>query len=555
MATTEKMTHPRGLYSLFFTEMWERFSYYGMRALLVLYLTTEYAKGGFGFERASALEIYGIFTGLVYLTPIVGGMLADKILGQRRAIYTGGVLMALGQFALAASHIYMADAGQREFLFYMGLGLLMVGNGFFKPNISTIVGTLYEDNDPRKDSAFTIFYMGINLGAFLAPIICGTLGEQVGWKWGFGSAGVGMLLACIWFYFEETKLEGQGMPPGRTGEARLVGKDFGVIAGYIAASFAVVYGFLALQAAISESAMSTIIQVVGVIGLLGLAYVIYNGTSGSEQWSRVGAILIFAVANIFFWSGFEQAGGTFNLFAAEETNRTFFINESTIYNIRALLFLGLGIGLYYIFNAFQKAESKGKRNLWFVAVILAVITWRLSVIPKEGEYEVAASLFQSINALAIFIFAPVFASFWVTLATRNRNPSTPAKFGLGLALLSLGFVVMSLASFAAEGDALVSPLWLVGVYVLHTFGELCLSPIGLSMITKLAPPKIVSVMMGLWFASMALANYMAGIMESLLEKIFPGMNLFVFLTITAAAGALLMFALTPLLRKLMKGIH
>jgi POT family proton-dependent oligopeptide transporter len=285
------------------------------------------------------------------------------------------------------------------------------------------------------------------------------------------------------------------MPPGRTGEARLVGKDFGVVGAYIVGSVALVYGFLALQAGISEAALSTVIQVVAVAGLLGLAYVIYNGTSGSEQWSRVGAILIFAVANIFFWSGFEQAGGTFNLFAAEETNRNIF------------------------------------------------------------GYEVAASLFQSINALAIFIFAPVIASFWVSLALRNRNPSTPAKFGLGLALLSLGFVVMSLASFAAEGEALVSPMWLVGVYVLHTFGELCLSPIGLSMITKLAPPKIVSVMMGLWFASMALANYMAGIMESLLEKIFPGMNLFVFLTITAAAGALLMFALTPLLRRLMRGIH
>ena len=362
MATTEKMTHPRGLYSLFFTEMWERFSYYGMRALLVLYLTTEYANGGFGFERASALEIYGIFTGLVYLTPIVGGMLADKILGQRRAIYAGGVLMAMGQFSLAASHIYMADAGQREFLFYMGLGLLMVGNGFFKPNISTIVGTLYTDNYPRKDSAFTIFYMGINLGAFLAPIICGTLGEQVGWKYGFGAAGVGMLLACIWFYFEENKLEGQGMPPGRTGEERLVGKDFGVVATYIAGSVALVYGFLALQAGISEAALSTVIQVVAVAGLLGLAYIIYNGTSGSEQWSRVGAIMIFAVANIFFWSGFEQAGGTFNLFAAEETNRSIF------------------------------------------------------------GYEVAASLFKSVNALAIFIFAPVIASFWVSLALRNRNP-------------------------------------------------------------------------------------------------------------------------------------
>jgi POT family proton-dependent oligopeptide transporter len=511
MASTGKMTHPRGLYSLFFTEMWERFSYYGMRALLVLYLTTEYAKGGFGLERASALEIYGIFTGLVYLTPILGGVLADKILGQRRAIYAGGILMALGQFALAASHIFMSDEGQRQFLFYLGLGLLMVGNGFFKPNISTIVGTLYADNDPRKDSAFTIFYMGINLGAFLAPIICGTLGEQVGWSWGFGSAGVGMLLACVWFYLEETKLDGQGMPPGRTGESRLVKKDFGVVSAYIVGSALLVFGFLLFKDLLTTWAFSTQFEISGytvvitltdflvfaiaTLGIGGLASVIIKGTKGKEQWSRVTAIFIFAIANIFFWSGFEQAGGTFNLFAAEETDRNIF------------------------------------------------------------GYEVAASLFQSVNALAIFIFAPVFASFWVTLATRNRNPSTPAKFGLGLALLSLGFVVMSLASFAAEGEELVSPLWLVGVYVLHTFGELCLSPIGLSMITKLAPPKIVSVMMGLWFASMALANYMAGIMETLLEKIFPGMNLFDFLTYTAAAGALLMFALTPLLRRLMKGVH
>jgi POT family proton-dependent oligopeptide transporter len=303
-----------------------------------------------------------------------------------------------------------------------------------------------------------------------------------------------MLLATVWLYVEEPKLEGRGMPPGREG-MRLGAADFGTVAAYVAGSVALVYGFLALQAAISEDAMSLALKVVGVLAVAGIAYIIYNGTSGSEQWSRVGAILIFSVANIFFWSGFEQAGGTFNLFAAEETNRVVF------------------------------------------------------------GYEIAASLFQSINAMAIFIFAPLFAAMWVNLATRNMNPSTPAKFGLGLTLLSLGFVVMSLASFAAEGDALVSPMWLVGVYVLHTFGELCLSPIGLSMVTKLAPPKIVSVMMGLWFASMALANYMAGIMESLLHSIAPDMNLFVFLTLTAAAGAVLMFALTPLLRKLMRGIH
>jgi POT family proton-dependent oligopeptide transporter len=275
----------------------------------------------------------------------------------------------------------------------------------------------------------------------------------------------------------------------------LGGADFGTIAAFVVGGVAAVYGFFALQAAISDSAMSTALKVVGLLGAAGIAYIIYNGTSGSEQWSRVSAILIFTIANIFFWSGFEQAGGTFNLFAAEETNRVVF------------------------------------------------------------GYEIAASLFQSVNALAIFIFAPLFASLWVTLAARNMNPSTPAKFGLGLTLLAVGFIVMSFASFAAEGDALISPLWLIGVYVLHTFGELCISPIGLSMVTKLAPPKIVSVMMGLWFASMALANYLAGIMESLLHSIAPDMNLFVFLTISSAVGAALLFALTPLLRKLMRGIH
>ena len=303
-----------------------------------------------------------------------------------------------------------------------------------------------------------------------------------------------MLLATVWLYIEEPKLDGRGMPPGREG-LRLKPSDFGTIAAYVVGSMATVLGFLALQEAIPEETMSRALKVVAVLAIAEVAHIIYSGTKGSEQWSRVGAILIFMVANIFFWSGFEQAGGTFNLFAAEEIDRNIF------------------------------------------------------------GYEIAASLFQSVNALAIFIFAPLFGSLWVTLAMRNMNPSTPVKFGLGLVLLSVGFVVMSFASFAASGEELISPMWLVGVYVLHTFGELCISPIGLSMITKLAPPKIVSIVMGLWFASMALANYLSGIMESLLHSIAPDMNLFVFLTITSAVGAALLFALTPLLRKLMRGIH
>lgn len=499
----EKITHPRGLYSLFFTEMWERFSYYGMRALLIIYLTTEYTNGGFGLGRASALEIYATFTGFVYLTPILGGMLADKFLGQRRAIYTGGLLMAFGQFALAASHIFMSDESQREFYFYLGLGLLIVGNGFFKPNISTIVGTLYGENDRRKDSAFTIFYMGINLGAFLAPIICGFLAEEVGWKWGFATAGMGMLLACLWFYIEEPRLQGQGMPPGRVGEARLNLKDYIPIAGIVVASVLLVLdAVILIEYFHGWDFPSTLFYAIVLLGVGGLGYIIYTGTNGSKQWSGVIAILIFTIGNVIFWSGFEQAGSTLNLFAAEETDRSLF------------------------------------------------------------SFEIPASWFQSVNALAIFIFAPVFASLWVSLANRKLNPSTPIKFGMGLVMLFIGFVVMSFASFAAEGEELVSPMWLVGVYVLHTFGELCLSPIGLSLVSKLAPPKIVSVMMGLWFASMAIANFLAGNMESYMDSIkpymefiYPGMNLYEFLTLTSAAGAVLMFALTPILRKLMRDVQ
>jgi POT family proton-dependent oligopeptide transporter len=493
--STTKLSHPRGLYTLFFTEMWERFSYYGMRALLVLYLTSEITKNGFGLDRANALEIYALFTGLVYLTPIIGGYFADKILGQRKAIYIGALLMALGQFGLAASVSSADVATSREFFLNIGLGLLILGNGFFKPNISTIVGALYNEGDPRKDSAFTIFYMGINLGAFFAPLVCGTLGEQIGWQYGFGAAGVGMLLGTAWFYFQSYTLEGAGFPPTRTGDdLRLHNKDYFEVLLYTIGSIGLVYGFIEFWGFLGEAFQNYFVATLVILGVLGILVTIIKNTEGGDQWSRVGVILILAFFNIFFWAGFEQAGGTFNLFAADNTNRMFF------------------------------------------------------------NWEIPASYFQSINAIAIFGFAPLFSMLWMKLETLNRNPNTPVKFGIGLMLLGLGFVVMSFASMRAEGGVLVSPLWLVAVYMLHTFGELCLSPIGLSMITKLAPQKIVSVMMGLWFASIALANYMAGVMEAILENYLPGMNLFVFLTITSMSAGLVLFALSPWLKKMMRGI-
>lgn len=492
----EKTSHPSGLYTLFATEFWERFSYYGMRALLVLYLTAELAKGGFGMERSDALAIYGIFTGLVYLTPILGGILADKILGQRKAIFIGGIVMAIGQFTLAGSVSYdvTSSIASREFLMYCGLGLLILGNGFFKPNISTIVGGLYEKDDPRKDSAFTIFYMGINLGAFFSPLIAGTLGEQVGWQYGYMAAGIGMIIGTIWFYARKVSLKNVGLPPNRDeSEFDLIFKDWIDIIIYSIASTALVVGFVWVLDITPENIMDVIITIAAIGGAIYLLWVIITGTKGKTEWSRVFVIIVLAIFNVVFWSGFEQAGGTFNLFAEQNTNRNIF------------------------------------------------------------GYEVAASNFQSINAIFIVIFAPILSALWISLAKKNLNPRTPIKFSFGLLLLGLGFLVIAAGQNKADSGALVSPMWLVMTYLLHTLGELCLSPVGLSMITKLAPAKIVSAMMGLWMGSIALGNYLAATMEAILQKY--DFELYPFIATEALVSAAILLALSPLLNKMMKGIH
>ncbi len=501
---TPSKRHPSGLWVLFFTEMWERFSYYGMRALLVLYLTSTVVNGGFAYAENHALEIYGTFTALVYLTPIIGGIVADRLIGQRKAIIIGGLVMGLGQAAMAYSESLANMVNfsspevameMREYWLFIGLGLLILGNGFFKPNISTLVGRLYSDSDPRKDAAFTIFYMGINLGAFLAPLVAGYLGESVGWSWGFGSAAVGMFIGTFWFWTQESKLGTLGFGPKRSFKLlkeRLNGRDWLDILAWTGGMMAFVYLFVKTWWTLPETTTTYIIRIAIFISVAAISYVIIKNTTGKTEWSRIGAILVFAFFNIFFFAGFEQAGGTFNLFARDLTDRMI------------------------------------------------------------GNFELKASWFQSVNPIAIVALAPVFSMIWVRLG--SRNPSTPVKFGLGLFLLSLGFVVMYSADMIASPENRVSPMWLVMVYVLHTTGELCLSPIGLSMISKLSPPKITSMMMGLWFASIALANYLAGALRSILENYLPDMNIFLFLFITSGSAALLMFAISPWLKKIMRGI-
>ncbi len=474
--------HPSGLPVLFLTEMWERFSYYGMRALLVLYLVNS-----LHYERKDALALYGLYTGLVYLTPIVGGYLADRFLGRRKAILIGGVTMALGHFAMAF-----------EPLLYLALGLLIIGNGFFKPNVSTLLGSLYRTNDPRRDGGFTIFYMGVNLGAFLAPLVAGTLGEKVGWHYGFASAGVGMVCGLIQFTLGQNKMEGQGLPPGKM---RLDASDwiqiFLISVLMIPLVYLVIGGSHLLgpywQALGGIGQLTLIVVVFAVLWFAGRARGPKEGIESltGEEWRRIVAIFIMGLFVVFFWMGFEQAGGTMSLFADQQTDRMLF------------------------------------------------------------GWEIPASYFQAINPLAIVILGPFLSAMWTRIDSSRFAIPTPAKMGLGMIILGLGFVVLAIADARAQTLGKVGPEWLFFVFVIHTVGELFLSPIGLSMVTKLAPMRLAAMLMGLWYTANALANYLAGSLEDMLKT--SQIPLYWFLVGSSVGAGVVLLVITPLIKKLMGG--
>jgi len=459
---------------LFFTEMWERFSYYGMRALLVLYLVN-----ALDYPRADALALYGTYTGLVYLTPILGGYLADRYLGYRKAILIGGFVMAMGHFAMAFPA-----------LLHLALGLLIIGNGFFKPNISTLLGALYGERDPRRDSGFTIFYMGINLGWLLSPLVAGTLGEKIGWHWGFASAGVGMLFAVTQFVLSQHKLGTAGLPAGKR---KLDARDWFEVAIMSALAIPLIYAVRGAWHAIVPAWDSVPADMkVGVAVAAFLVFLAWQRRHCTrEEWHRVLAIVIMGLFVIFFWMGFEQAGGTMNLFADKLTDRT-----------------------------------------WF-------------------GWEVPASYFQSINPLFIVLLGPLFSMLWTRWDRSRLALSTPAKMGIGLIILGAGFVILAIAQARAETFGKVGPQWLLCVYLLHTIGELCLSPIGLSVVTRLAPIRLAALMMGVWFGASAIASYLAGILESLLAG--SGIPLYWFLVGSSVGAGIVLLLLSPLLVRLMHG--
>ena len=618
---------PRGLWVLFITEMWERFSYYGMRALFVLFLIAsvdnflpkdlgvgsdeallervievaseqsgvpaeglsgestlegdlglrvvgradllsalggafgvefaddaselegvetinqlaefvrdenvsggENTNPGFGWNNEDAYTLYGVYTFMVYLTSIFGGIVADRLLGTHRSMIIGGWIIALGHIALAMMAFFPHELGAAVnqdhgysalMCFLIGCALIIIGTGFFKPCVSVMVGQLYRENDPRRDSGFTIFYMGINLGAFLSPLVAGYLGEKVGWHWGFGSAAVGMLIGLFTYQFLRRRYLGNiGAPPGEPLDGRAKILTASALTLLVAIPIVPLLVFVGGGLDGVTASWSRFAGVLGVGGMAALVTgVVVVGAFAflfaqpSADRSRLAVIIILAfVGNIFFWTAFEQAGSSMNSFAKESTDLT----------------------------------------LWGLV---------------EGG--IPASFYQSVNPLTILLFAPVFSWLWLFLERKKRDPSTPMKFAIGLWLLGLSFLAMVAGAIDAR-DGLAAPHWLLITYVVYTWGELCLSPVGLSMVTKLAPTRLQSLMMGLWFFTFALSNLLAGLVARFSRKFVPetlnadpemvfiieGLpGFFLMLVIFPISAGVLIFLMSPWIRRLMKGIH
>jgi POT family proton-dependent oligopeptide transporter len=482
--------HPRGLSTLFFTEMWERFSYYGMRALLILFMVAPVASGGLGFDTAAAGAVYGLYTSMVYMTTLPGGWIADRLIGQRRAVLYGGIIIASGHFSMAFPSVAT---------FYLGLLLIVIGTGLLKGNVSVIVGQLYAKDDIRRDAGFSIFYMGINTGAFLAPLVCGYLGQQVNWHLGFAAAGIGMVIGIVQYVAGSRHLGDAGLhpAPAASPEAAARLKRNAILATVAVVALIAIVGFGAYSGMIPVTA-TQIADAAGVM-LLAIVVLFFGWLLTSSNWTReernrIYGIGVFFLAAALFWSVFEQAGSTLNLFADRNTQN----------------------------------------------VVLG--------------YTYPSSWFQSMNSLFLIIFAPIFAWLWLRLARSRQEPSTPAKFSYGLILVGAGFAILIWAARMAEQGVQVSPMWLTITYLLHTWGELCLSPVGLSAMTKLAPARIAGLMMGVWFLATSVGNFIGGRVSGFYES-FALPTLFGAVGFFAIAAGLLLFAFVRPIKRLMGEVH
>ncbi|PIQ16936.1 MAG: MFS transporter [Flavobacteriaceae bacterium CG_4_8_14_3_um_filter_34_10] len=683
---TNVLGHPAGLFVLFFTEMWERFSYYGMRAILVLFLVSAFGLGGWDWPREHALALYGTYTALVYLTPILGGYIADKYIGFRKAVVIGALLMTLG-------HASMAMEFEPIFL-YIGIGLLIAGNGFFKPNITSIISQLYKDFPEKKDGAYTIFYMGVNAGAFLGILLCGYLGEKIGWSYGFGLAGVFMLLGMLQFYFAQKIFGEVGKKPlMETEESKAAALDFEgdrlnpfTLFDKVIIVLVTIIGLVwIINDPASKIGGSTLLELGGVdysnqTILVGLVLFLVLLISRILRYpaiirDRMIAIVFFAIFTVCFWASFEQAGGSMTIFAKDYTNRIMSGNYATLFLISNILITVVPIAiitwvLYLLFKQTYKKYLLSNVILGFSFLLIwALVAWMInrdmnsnafvidylaiekpildnqglpvldkatkepmftyevitestqiqqsdkvvnqqvtiiepiemnvgeevSIVDvdkrgnfiflnkekaailrnsfksnekstivkatvnkiKENEIEIPATWFLILNSLFIIIFAPLFSKWWES----KYNPSGATKYGLGLVLLGIGFSALAFGSMGIDQGAKVasvSIIWLVLAYLFHTLGELCLSPVALSYISKLVPGRMIAMMFGIWYIAIAIGNKIAGSMGGKIDAIteqYDMTTFFLIFTFVPVGLGLVSILLNPLLKKLMHGVR
>ena len=567
--------HPAGLFVLFFTEMWERFSYYGMRALLVMFFTASLLDGGWGWPREHAYAIFGTYTSLVYLSTLLGGYFADKKIGYRYAVVIGALLMTLGHGAMAV---------ETPFFIYLGLTLLVFGSGFFKPNMTSIISEMYKGKDEKKDGAYTIFYMGVNAGAFLGILLCGYLGEQVGWRWGFGLAGIFMLFGLLQFWFAQNIFGDIGTKPVKVDsnavelspdEPKLnpfTSLQLGLIA--LAGILGISWIFNDPISKISEGAYNLFdfnmfgmegsnVAILTALGLFVLLLVIRIPKYDRITRDRMLAVMFFAFITIFFWAIFEQSPSSLTIFARDYTQRVLEGNSAFIFKIvnTLMTIIPLGIITWVLWLLFKKTFSKYALSNIFLAVsfiiIWAIAIWMLSIEFGKEIAEVPASWFGVLNSLFIIAFAPLFSKWWES----KYNPNANMKYAIGMVLLGIGMACVAIGASSIEPGAKtasVSMIWLILVYFFHTMGELCISPVALSYVSKLVPGRMIAMMFGIWYLAVAIGMKLAGVFGEASEGIAKeqGLSYFFWILTAVAVGLGVISALLyPVIKKLMHGVR
>lgn len=564
--------HPSGLFVLFFTEMWERFSYYGMRALLVLFLTSALFDEGWGWPREHALALYGTYTSLVYLTPIIGGYIADKIIGYRKAVILGALIMTLGHAAMAL---------ETPIALYIGLFLLVAGNGFFKPTMTSIISQMYENHSYKKDGAFTIYYMGVNAGAFLGILLCGYLGEQWGWGWGFGLAGIFMFFGMLQFYFTQGIFAHIGLKPDEETGRPTINEAIDKLNPFTGLDkiFIVISAVIGLVWVINDpvskiggtnlfdfnvgSLSGSNFMILFALGIFLIVLVSRIIRYSKVVRDKMIAVSIFAFFTVFFWAAFEQAGGSMTIFAGDYTDRVLEGSSANIFRIvnTLITIIPLGVITWVLYKLFKNTFAKYALGNIILALSFLIV-WGFVITMLYEQYnaeapEVPASWFSVLNSLFIIIFAPLFSKLWES----KYNPSAAVKYGVGLILLGVGFLALAYGSSDIPQGAqvaAVSMIWLVLAYFFHTMGELCLSPVGLSYLSKLVPARMIAFMFGIWYLAIAIGNKLAGSSGGMIDKITAEYSLatffMLFFIIPASAGVLIML-LNPLLKKLMHGVR